>query len=577
MFKFYLTTLLFISICAEVPYFADNGFSNLLNGCTTTPTGEYYNGVTYLTYQGPHEDPYVASYNHMTKTWKGPFKVLVNELGLYPEAEDKKQADNHGKPTLVISNDGYINIIISGHGGCSKTFGMPNNYGSDGCSNSQRPNGKVGRTTHARSVYPENIEAWYKEDNSGLSPFSTYASSVKMDNGDIYIIYRHGTHVSDWVYQKSNNGGVSFQSPVSILKHHFVSDIRNNTAQHFATWYASCFASTQNKKENVIGCQFTHHYHESGPGNQHGPIRIDGYYLEIDTQTGNLTNGAGAELVRPVTLYEANRKARIFNSAVWNVDLGRYEKWNYDIGGGTFNSIGEPVLLFHRSAPGPDDRNNIEIYYWRYNKILKEWDAPSLLFGSKVNGIPDVLLNIESDDKMPLIVTLEKYSKPEKMTARYMEVENNGADWKWIEEPTMEIMHKNLQMKNIRNAHKDARALVAVWHTKQYYRLYLFGDNGVVPRQNETEANNLWVRCYNALTPEECYNDKNVMFSINDLPDLPPFPNRDTPEMTPTNSPTITQSTSDMTLIVLGIVAGIIVIIGIITVISFCCFQRTVK
>ena len=51
------------------------------------PTGEYYNGVTYMTYQGPHEDAYVASYNHTSQVYSGPYKVLSNPMGLYPEAE----------------------------------------------------------------------------------------------------------------------------------------------------------------------------------------------------------------------------------------------------------------------------------------------------------------------------------------------------------------------------------------------------------------------------------------------------------------------------------------------------------
>ncbi len=48
-----------------VDYFADNGFGYAV-GAHQHPSGEHYKGVTYLAYQGPAEDPYVASYNHKT-------------------------------------------------------------------------------------------------------------------------------------------------------------------------------------------------------------------------------------------------------------------------------------------------------------------------------------------------------------------------------------------------------------------------------------------------------------------------------------------------------------------------------
>jgi len=523
-------TATLVSCYTQVSYFADNGFSNLFRSKYSTPTGEYFNGVTYIAYQGPHEDAYVAAYNHTSESWKGPFKVLVNLLGLYPEAENKKDTDNHGTPTLVISNDGYINVIISGHGGCQNDFQFSNEYGI-GCQPA-RPNGEVGRTTHARSVYPENIEAWYKEEYSGLSPFSTYVSSFKMDNGDIFIIYRHGTHRADWVYQKSTDGGIFFQPAVPFLKYSLVSTSKSGVV-HYATWYASCFAGSQGKKgkANIIGCQFTHHYHQNGPGISDGPIRIDGYYVEINTITEKLKNSFGHELDSPLTLNEANEKAMIFNSSEWNEVSNKFEKWNYDLGGGIFNSHGEPCLLFHRSAPGYASTKHMEIYYWRYNKEKEEWNLPTLLFTfHDSSGSPALFLDDEDEDMDPLIMTLQIKSK-RVASVRYLEGKEGGTYWEWMTDPTMDLTRvapsvgHPWQMRNIRNAHKDARGVVATHYTKLYSRTYLFGDNGIVPRQNETEASNLWVRCYNALLPEECYNDKRVMLPPNSYPSAHPSSN----------------------------------------------------
>jgi hypothetical protein len=53
----------------NVDYFADNGFGNAV-AIVQHPAGVFHKGITYICYQGPLEDPYVASYNHKTKEWK---------------------------------------------------------------------------------------------------------------------------------------------------------------------------------------------------------------------------------------------------------------------------------------------------------------------------------------------------------------------------------------------------------------------------------------------------------------------------------------------------------------------------
>ena len=64
----------------SVAYFADNGLGNAL-AVVQHPAGEYRDGVTYVTYQGPLEDPYVAAYHHATGKWVGPVIAGVSELG----------------------------------------------------------------------------------------------------------------------------------------------------------------------------------------------------------------------------------------------------------------------------------------------------------------------------------------------------------------------------------------------------------------------------------------------------------------------------------------------------------------
>ena len=92
----------------KTPTFADNGFGEGV-AVVQHPAGEYFNGKTYVSYQGPLEDPFVAAYDHATDSWEGPYQAGVSQLGKGPEYADK--IDSHGKPTMLIDDAGYIHIF----------------------------------------------------------------------------------------------------------------------------------------------------------------------------------------------------------------------------------------------------------------------------------------------------------------------------------------------------------------------------------------------------------------------------------------------------------------------------------
>ena len=182
----------------KVDYFADNGFGNAV-AVVQHPAGVYHNGITYVCYQGPLEDPYVASYNHTTKEWKGPCKAGASEMGKDPI----RKTDNHGKPSMLIDDAGYIHITFGGHGGIKK-------YGENPLGNYH-----YGKNKHVVSKKPLDISSWEELEN--IPPFGTYNQFIKMDNGDVYLFYRHGAHRSNWVYQKSTDNGRTFNAPISFL------------------------------------------------------------------------------------------------------------------------------------------------------------------------------------------------------------------------------------------------------------------------------------------------------------------------------------------------------------------------
>ncbi|MCF8362659.1 MAG: BNR repeat-containing protein [Prolixibacteraceae bacterium] len=131
MKNIFTTILLIISLSVVaqtnndqlVDYFTNNGLSNAVK-TTQHPAGEYHEGITYVAYQGPEEDPYIASYNHIKGEWSGPFKAGESVLP-GPNARPGK-IDNHGKPAMIIDDEGYIHLVFGGHGGTKELAQLAN-------------------------------------------------------------------------------------------------------------------------------------------------------------------------------------------------------------------------------------------------------------------------------------------------------------------------------------------------------------------------------------------------------------------------------------------------------------------
>ena len=156
------------------------------------PAGEYYEGVTYVTYQGRLKILTWLPMIMRPASGRDRIKAGVSVMGKIP----REKIDNHGKPAMVIDDEGNIHLVFGGHGG------MPS-HGINPLGNAHK-----GRMQHVVSKRPLDIAEWEALDN--IPPFGTYNQFVKMDNGDIYLFYRHGAHRSDWVYQKSSDNGRGF-------------------------------------------------------------------------------------------------------------------------------------------------------------------------------------------------------------------------------------------------------------------------------------------------------------------------------------------------------------------------------
>ena len=292
----FLLSLSVLSACAEsdsedampvVDYFSDIGYGEGV-AVVQHPAGVHRDGVTYVAFQGLKEDPHVAAYDHDEEKWYGPYKAGDSILGKDPT----KKIDSHGKPTMLIDDAGYIHIFYGGHGGSRALHGENalGNFGS-------------GENKHSVSENPLDISSWIDLDN--IAPFGTYNQAIKMDNGDIYLFYRHGAHRSDWVYQKSTDNGRTFEDPVSFLKYK-----RRDDAPLVDSWYA--YVSKGLNDEIVVGFDYHYCWDKDAPRNNrggHSTERKNLYFMTFNTADNTWRNVEGEALKIPLVKEEADEKA----------------------------------------------------------------------------------------------------------------------------------------------------------------------------------------------------------------------------------------------------------------------------
>lgn len=431
----------------QVDYFADNGLGNAV-AVVQHPAGIYKDGVTYVSYQGSLEDPYVAAYNHTTGEWSGPYKAGVSTMGKDPDR--RKKIDNHGKPTMIIDDAGYIHIFYGGHGG------MP--------IHGDNPLGDIhyGENRHSVSKNPLDITSW--EDLETIPPFGTYNQAVKMDNGDIYLFYRHGAHRSDWVYQKSSDNGRSFSEPVSFLKHKRRDDLKANDS-----WYA--WAGRGEGDDIIVGYDY-HLCWDADAGRDergHTTERRNLYYMVFDTSNGTWRNVEGEELEIPITREVANEKTLAVNTGdmwVFNGSAHLDAEGNPHLGA----HIGEDLGVLKTGGPKRSSH-----FRWTGEEWVGSWTA----------GMPFARGDFTVSD-----------SRTVSFLIAYREGTDGLVGWWDSTDGGVSFTKGNVLLKRpnagfaissiIQDGHPDARVIVAEKpQGTDFRRMYLLGDNGPVMRAKE--------------------------------------------------------------------------------------------
>jgi hypothetical protein len=303
------------------------------------------------------------------------------------------------------------------------------------------------------SKNPLDISSWEALDN--IPPFGTYNQFVKMDNGDLYLFYRHGAHRSNWVYQKSNDNGRTFAAPVSVLK----TKPRTDMAAHDA-WYAWFLKG--HGDEIIAG----YNYHLCKEEVDHDGERHNGYYMVMDTKDHVWRNVKGQKLDAPVTKEQSDTMTLVVDTGdSWTVrgtaalDAAGYPHVTF--------TIGEHMGLRHG---GPKQMNH---FRW----TGKKWTE---------GGSPDLPVAVgDMIVASPMEVNLLLGGKNEEGAGEVAWWRSTDGGERFVrDEPLLSLKKTGVSVTSlIRNAHPDARMIVAGKKgSSDFCKMYLVGDQGPVQR-----------------------------------------------------------------------------------------------
>ena len=166
-------------------FFATNGVSQP-NNFINYPSAAYFNGRTYVVYQGSEDggahtpDPYATYYDHATATWATPVKIANGPL----------TDDDHGAPTILVDASGFLHVFYGAH-----THPM----------------------RYSRSTSPESIAAWTAQP--AIWDLLTYPKPILVGS-TIYLFVREcnapGTYC--WQdYTASTDGGATWGARTKVV------------------------------------------------------------------------------------------------------------------------------------------------------------------------------------------------------------------------------------------------------------------------------------------------------------------------------------------------------------------------
>lgn len=165
------------------------------------PAAYYYNGRTYISFQGDLENKtselnttiWITYYDHSLGEWSGIFFVGFNPLDTLYGAHDP---DDHGSPVIWVDLSGYIHVIMGAH---------------------------VSPPKHYISEFSEDISSFIMQEDITGSEVSYVHANYDNVSDVVHVTYRRNNNPSEpggetpVVYQNSTDNGVTWSSPQVIF------------------------------------------------------------------------------------------------------------------------------------------------------------------------------------------------------------------------------------------------------------------------------------------------------------------------------------------------------------------------
>lgn len=394
------------------------------------PHIQFHDGKTYVALSATDQDePYIWAYDHETKAWQGPVQVGQNQL---------PPSDQHGNPSLIIDDDGYIHVWYGGHGH------------------------RTSEHVYARSANPGDISEWI---HPKFDTKLTYPMPCVLSDGTVAVMYRRGNHSmpgSDaWLYRFSSDNGQTWSQPRVI--------VQRMTRATDADVY--CVPAKFGGRDR-IAVGVSDEYLQGVQTSRHSTEDL--FYFEYDVTEDKIYNVEGEPIDAPNGLSHAQM--------VEHCRLADYKA----LGNKSYRISARPVVAedgtIYVLAPNGDpagfDRKPGQSYgglprIWRWSAEQKAWTHadPDRPFNYWLAAEDGRLVTYAGGDKPTRIVSADHG----KTWTTQATIPASKPDRGWVS-----VLHNAARGQD----HPDARAIVIERPERrgQLGRAWLWGDSGLIGR-----------------------------------------------------------------------------------------------
>jgi len=356
------------------------------------PSAEYYNGKTYVVFQGFMNNAYCLVYNHSTETW--------SDLYLVGRAPLSELGDSHGGPAIVIDNSGYIHVVYGAH---------------------------ISLLKYYKSTNPGDASAWTEQTD--ISGSHTYPYFVKDSTGAIYLFYRGYTAdpSAPLCYKKESE---SFVTEYTIIE--------------FGTDY-SIYKSNAFIEDDKVYHAWCHYYT--------GTDRYQTYVAYLDLDDSKMYSVDGTDLGSVISKAEADTNCLIWDEPTYvsnshcicvvngkvhvitNHDSATgYARWHHYWNGSAWSDTeltSSNTSKMTQHIFNPITENNIEAYLVEGTRQgdlkLYRWNGSSLTYEA------DVLDNANAENRLGQVKLVENYDSKLKLLVAGMHPDDPDATYSHIE------------------------------------------------------------------------------------------------------------------------------------------------